>query len=324
MWKYEKLLVLLLLVGLIAVRIIHPSQYVYRVLTMICIYSVLSLSLNVILGFTGMLSMGHAAFYAIGGYISALLGTKLGLNFFLTALIGALGAGLFGMLLGMPTLRLSGSYLAITTMGFAEVVRMVLLSWEDVTNGAFGIQNIPRPEIFGYEFTTANGGFYLLGIVMLAIVLYLTSTLNSSRYGRALRAVKNDELATTLMGVNVNYFKVLAFTISAAIAGFAGAFYASMARYIEPNTFNFDISMMILCIVILGGMGSIKGMVVASVLLVSFPEVLRSLAEFRFVAYGIILILMMRFRPQGILGGMSTRPYKYPKGVTKGKEADAK
>jgi branched-chain amino acid transport system permease protein len=214
-------------------------------------------------------------------------------------------------------MRLSGSYLAVTTMGFAEVVRMVLLSWESVTNGAFGIQDIPRPSLFGYELTTANGGLYLLTLIAVIFTVYVCSAIDRSKVGRALRAIKNDELATTLMGVHVNACKVLAFTLAAAFAGLAGAIFAAMNRYIDPNTFNFDTSMLIVCICILGGMGSIKGQLLGAALLVTFPEILRAFALYRFVVYGVILILMMLFRPQGLLGGLSARPYRFPKGVAR-------
>lgn len=311
-WKHEKYFVWGLAAVLLSLYFLNLNQYAYRILTMIGLYSILALSLNIVLGFTGMLSLGHAAFYSIGAYVGAILQVKHGANFFVSAILGAITAGFFGFLLGLPTMRLSGSYLAITTMGFAEVVRMVLLSWESVTNGAFGIQNIPRPQIFGYQLTTVNGGIYLLVLVVLIAAIYFCVALDSSKLGRTFRAIKNDDFATTMMGVNINRYKVIAFTLAAAMAGLAGTIFASMNRYIDPNTFNFDTSMLIVCICILGGMGSIKGQLLGAVLLVSFPEVLRSLSIYRFVVYGIILIVMMRFRPQGILGTLSSRPYKFP------------
>ena len=152
-WKYDKPVHLALVMALAALYFLDVNQYMYRVLIMIGLYAILALSLNIILGLTGMLSMGHAAFYSIGAYASAIMGTRYGMGFFSSAIIGVLFSVVLGMLLGLTTMRLSGSYLAITTMGFAEVVRMVLLSWEDVTNGAFGIQQIPRPSVMGYELT---------------------------------------------------------------------------------------------------------------------------------------------------------------------------
>jgi len=314
-WKNEKHFISALIAILVSLYFLNLNQYFYRVLTMICLYSILALSLNIVLGYTGRLSLGHAAFYSIGAYVSAIMQVRYNIDFFIALILGVIIAGFFGFLLGLTTMRLSGSYLAITTIGFLEVIRMVLLSWESVTNGAFGIQNIPRPKFFGYELTTANGGIYLLALVALIASVYFSAALNDSKLGRNLRAIKNDDFATTMMGVNTNRYKVIAFTISGAMAGLAGTIFASMNRYIDPNTFNFDTSMLIVCICILGGMGSIKGQLLGALLLVSFPEILRSFALYRFVVYGLILLVMMRFRPQGLLGSLSTRPYKFPRGV---------
>jgi branched-chain amino acid transport system permease protein len=200
-------------------------------------------------------------------------------------------------------------------MGFAEVVKIILLNWDSVTNGALGIQNIPRPVLFGKELTILNGGLYYLMLVYLLIVTLICIAVSKSKMGRALSAIRDDELASLLMGTNVNAYKISAFVLSACLAGFAGAFYAYMIRYIDPNTFSNDMSMMILSIVILGGRGSISGMFLGSMLLVIFPEVLRFMENYRFIIYGILLVVMMRFRPQGLLGGLSKKPYKLPKGV---------
>jgi branched-chain amino acid transport system permease protein len=264
----------------------------------------------------GSVSMGHAAFYAVGAYVSALLAKDFGMNFFVSALIGAALAGICGYLLGLPTLRLTGSYLAIATMGFSEVVKVVTLNWDDVTNGPLGLKLIPTPKLFGLELTTENGGLYYLLLVLLALVILLCIAIKNSKMGRALFAIKNDELAAKLMGVETNRYKVSAFVIAAVIAGYMGAFYASMTSFIDPNTFTIDTSTQILCIVLLGGLGSISGMILGSALLMSFPEFLRFADSYRFVIYGVLMILMMLFRPQGILGGLSRKPYKLPKGIT--------
>ena len=189
-WKYDKPVHLALVMALAALYFLDVNQYMYRVLIMIGLYAILALSLNIILGLTGMLSMGHAAFYSIGAYASAIMGTRYGMGFFSSAIIGVLFSVVLGMLLGLTTMRLSGSYLAITTMGFAEVVRMVLLSWEDVTNGAFGIQQIPRPSVMGYELTTANGGLYLLVLSFLILSIAFCAAIDNSKLGRTLRAIK--------------------------------------------------------------------------------------------------------------------------------------
>lgn len=291
------------------------SQYVLRVITMMGVYTMLALSLNLVTGLMGQISMGHAAFYAIGAYTASLLTTRLGANFLLGTLCATAMAGLFGLLLGLPTMRLTGAYLVITTMGFAEVVKIVLLNWDSVTNGALGVQNIPRPIVFGWQLTTPNGGLFYLMLLYLTIVTLICLAVKHSKMGRSLVAIREDELAAKLMGVNTAGYKIAAFALAAALAGFAGAFYAYMIRYIDPNTFSNDMSMMILSIVILGGRGTLGGMFLGASLLVSFPEVLRFMEDYRFIVYGLLLVLMMRFRPQGLLGGLSKKPYRMPKGV---------
>lgn len=289
--------------------------FMVRILTMIGMYVILSLSLNLITGYTGQVSIGHAAFCAIGAYTSALISLNFGTNFFITALLGAVVAGVFGLLLGLPTLRLSGTYLTIATLGFGEVIRMVILNWDSLTNGPLGITKIQRPVFFGIELTSLNGGLYYLVWILVLITTVVIYRIIRSKMGRALMAIREDELVAKLMGIKTVNLKIYAFIISAFFAGLAGSYYAHMIRYIDPNTFTFDTSIMIISIVIFGGMGTIKGMFLGSALLISFPEVLRFLQEYRFVVFGLILVLMIRFRPQGILGGQSRRDYKMPKGV---------
>lgn len=318
--RYRKIVIPVIYLLLICVPFLGLSQYVLRVLCLIGVYSILTMSLNLIAGYMGQTSMGHAALYCLGGYFSALLGSKLGWPFWVTLLFGIAGGALGGLVLGLSIMRLSGSYLAVITLAFAEVVEMIILNWNDVTNGPLGIRNIPRPNLFGWELTTANGGFYWLMLVLVTIAILVSLCVVDSKFGRAVRAIKEDELAAKLIGVHTAAYKVKTIALAGAMAGMAGAYYASMNRYIDANSFNFDVSMTILCIVILGGLGSIPGMIVGSALLIAFPEVLRFLADYRFVVYGLLLIFMMRFRPQGLLGGLSRKPYKLPKGVLRPQE----
>lgn len=313
--KNKKIVIPVTYILLASVPFLGVSQYFIRVLCLIGVYSILTISLNLIAGYMGQTSMGHAALYCLGGYCSALLGSKLGWPFWITILFGILGGALGGLILGLSTMRLSGSYLAVITLAFAEVVEMVVLNWNGVTNGPLGVRNIPRPSILGWELTTSNGGFYWLMLALVTIAILVSICVVNSKFGRAVRAIKEDELAAKLMGVHTAAYKVKTIVLSGALAGMAGAYYASMNRYIDANTFSFDVSMTILCIVIFGGLGSIPGMIVGSILLIAFPEVLRSLADYRFVVYGLLLIFMMRFRPQGLLGGLSKKPYRLPKGV---------
>ena len=316
--RFRALMVVLGILVVILLPQLGFSAYVIRVATMVGVYTVLALSLNIITGYTGLVSIGHAGFCAIGAYTSALLSGAFGWNFFLTMAAGSLVAGLFGLLLGLPTLRLSGTYLTIATLGFGEIVRMMMLNWRGLTNGPLGITKIQRPVLFGLELTNHNNGlFYLIWFLVMAATLF-TFFLVKSKTGRAFMAIRDDELVATLMGIKTTRYKVIAFVTSAMMAGVAGSFYAHMTRYIDPNTFSFDTSIIIISIVILGGMGTISGMFVGAALLISFPEILRFVQDYRFIIYGLILVLMIRFRPQGLLGGQSRAPYRMPRGVDRG------
>lgn len=312
---HTKLLLCLFVLVLIALPFTGVSSYVLRVLVMVGIYTILALGLNLLTGYTGQVSLGNAGFYAIGAYVAALLATNLHVTFLAATIISGIVAAFFGLVIGLPTLRLSGTYLSIVTLGFGEITRLVLLNWESVTNGALGIKNIPRPSIFGFELTLANNGIYYLMLVFVALSTFACYLIINSKIGRAFVSIKEDELASTLMGIKTTRYKVLAFVLSAFFSGIAGSFYAHMIRFIEPNSFTFDTSIMIISIVILGGMGTLRGMFLGSLILVAFPEILRPLQAYRFVVYGLILVLMMRFRPQGALGWRSKKPYKYPKNV---------
>jgi branched-chain amino acid transport system permease protein len=309
-------LIVLLVLLCLGLPLAPTSTYVKRIFVLIMIYGTLALGLNLPTGYTGQVSLGNSAFFAIGAYTSALLVTKAGFGFFWALPFAALLAGFFGLLVGLPSLRLSGSYLSIVTLGFAEIVRMVLTNWHSVTNGPMGVKNIPRPFLWGLELSLRNNGAYYLIFAILLFTALLCYLVIYSKIGRAFIAIKEDELAATMMGIRTVHYKVLAFVLSAGISGVAGAFYAHFMRYIDPNSFTFDTSILILSIVILGGMGTLRGMYLGAALLVSFPEILRFLEQYRFVFYGLVLVLMMRFRPQGILGWQSKAPYRFPKGVS--------
>lgn len=306
------------------------NSYVLRILIMIALYGVLSISLNYIVGDLGQISLGHAAFYAIGAFTSVYLTKKCGVNYFPSALAGAVVAALAGVLLALLTMRMAGIYLAVTTMGFLEVVRTVILNWRPVTGGSQGMSSIPKPELFGFKFTLTNGGFYYLILVYLLICVVVTHLVDRSRWGRAFRAIREDPLAAQFTAIDLYGYKIRCFAISAFFAGLAGSFYAHFLGYINNNTFTYSTSVTILCMVILGGRGTIRGALIGAVILAPMSELLRSLTEamsnlpswlisdperWRFVIYGLILVLMMRFRPQGLLGGRSRAPYKLPRGI---------
>lgn len=313
--KYKIPLAIISAILLLVFPKVITNQYIITIAVKIGIYIMLALGLNVLVGYTGLVSLGHAGFVAVGAYTSSLLATKFGLSFFLSVIVGMIVAGLAGLLLGLPTLRLSGTYLSIVTLGFGEIIKTVAMNWDPVTNGTLGVKNIPRPIFFGIKLTIANHGLYYLMLVMLLVITIFCYTVYKSRTGRAFLAIKTDEMAGIMMGINVTYYKVLAFVLSAVICASAGALYATLIGYIDPNTFTFDVSTLILSIVILGGMGTIRGMFLGAIILISFPEVSRALMDYRFVVYGLILVLMMRFRPQGLLGWKSQTPYKLSRRV---------
>lgn len=308
--RYKIPIAVICAVAVIGFPQVVTDQYLMTIVVKIGAYIMLALGLNLLTGYTGLVSLGHAGFVAIGAYGASLMSVKLGLGFFPAMICGMVVAGFVGLLLGLPTLRLSGTYLSIVTLGFGEIVKMVAMNWNPVTNGTLGIKNIPKPVLFGIKLTTANGGLYYLMVVLLLIITLFCIAVVKSRTGRAFLAIKTDEMAGTMMGINVTYYKILAFVLSSCICAVAGAFYATLIGYIDPNTFTFDVSTLILSIVILGGMGTIRGMFLGSAILIAFPEVSRALMDYRFVVYGLILVLMMRFRPQGLLGWKSQMPYK--------------
>lgn len=297
----KKLVSILMIILLVAVPYYGFSPYIMRIIILTGIYTILASSLNLLTGFTGQVSLGHAAFYGIGAYASALIAIDLGMPYMVSLIMAGVIAGLAAFLIGVPTLKLEGTYLSIVTLGFCEIMRLVELNWMDVTRGPLGLPGIPCPEIFGFAIDTDTRYYYLI-IILVFICLITIHNIINSRTGRALISIKEDELASEAMGVNTFKYKMIAFTTSAFFAGIAGSFYAHYVTYIDPQSFTFDESIQILSMVILGGMGSIPGAIIGAVILVSVPELLRSVQEYRMVIYGLVLVIMMLTRPQGILG----------------------
>jgi branched-chain amino acid transport system permease protein len=279
---------------------LHSSDIYRHLLIIICFHGILALSHNLITGFTGQLSLGHSAFVAAGAYTSALLTLNFGISFFVGALAGGLIAFLLGILVGLPSLRLQGIYLGMVTYGFAEIVRLVALNAE-FTRGPMGLPRIPAISLFGQPLFALWQIYYVIAALLLLVIIACTR-LVESRVGDALMAIREDNLAAGAMGINTLYYKVLAFGISASIAGVAGAFYASYMTFISPQAFDIQLSILILMMVVVGGLGSIPGALLGAVLLTLMPEFFRVLADYRLWFYGAILILMMVYRPQGILG----------------------
>jgi len=295
-------------IALIIAIIIFPhivdDNYITRVATLCLMYSALAISLNLVSGFMGQVSLGHAGFLGIGAYTSAILSAKFELPFLVTALIAILMAALFGLIVGIPSLKLSGSYLAVVTLGFSEVVRLIELNWVSLTRGPMGITGIDSPIIFGIKIKSPES-YYYLALVLLLINIFFIGNIINSHIGRAIMAIREDAVAASSMGINVFKYKVIVFVISAAFTGLMGAFYAHYMRFIDPSAFNFEQSTGVLGMVILGGMGSLPGSIIGATALSIIPEVLRQLSETRMLVYGLVIVFMTIFKPKGICGNTS-------------------
>jgi len=291
--------------------------------TLVLIYVMLGWGLNIVVGLAGLLVLGYAAFYAVGAYAFAILAQDFGLTFWECLPISGAAAALFGLLVGFPVLRLRGDYLAIVTLGFGEIIRVILLNWASITGGPNGISGIPRPTFFGLPMAANAPGhttfheffdipfspvqrivllYYV--ILLLALVTNMVSLrIRRLPVGRAWEALREDEIACRSLGINPTTSKLSAFALGTAFAGFAGCFFATRQGFISPESFSFLESAVILAIVVLGGMGSQTGVVLASVLLVGLPEWFRDLAQYRMIAFGAAMVLIMLWRPKGLLAG---------------------
>ncbi|SDW60698.1 branched-chain amino acid ABC transporter permease [Tepidimicrobium xylanilyticum] len=296
----RKLIYLIVGILLVAPFLISRYPYILRTSIVAIMYVVLALSLNFVLGFAGQLSMGHSAFYGIGAYVTALLMVNFKVSFWIAFIASAIVAGFFGFLLGVPTLRLKGDYLAITTIGFGEILRLILVNWIEVTRGPAGIPGIPSPKIFGFTINN-NIGYYYIILLLAFFTVFISSRLLHSRLGQGFIAVRDDEIAAEAMGINSTYLKILAFVLGAAIAGMAGSFFATFVHYVNPDNFTYMESVTILCMVVLGGLGSIPGVILGAIVLTILPEALRGIALYRYAIYGLLLILMMINRPGGMI-----------------------
>lgn len=267
------------------------------------IYVITGLGLNIVVGLAGLLDLGYVAFYAVGAYSYALLNYHFGLGFWTVLPIGA-GLGLlFGVLLGFPVLRLKGDYLAIVTLGFGEIIRLILENWNEFSFGPSGIANIPRPGFFGMQMSLHQATIYLY-FVMLGLVLgtiFVVRRLQDSRIGRAWIALREDEVACQAMGIDKTRTKLSAFAMGATWAGMAGVVFAAKTTFINPASFTLWESIIILCVVVLGGMGSVMGVIFGALILILLPEYLRAFSEYRLLIFGAVLTVMMVFRPGGIV-----------------------
>lgn len=286
-------------------------EYLLHIIVMVGIYTVLAVSLDLLVGQTGLLSIAHAAFFGLGAYTSALLAVHLGAPFPLSILVGVGVAVLVSFIVSLPSLRLHDDYFVIATFGFQMILFSVFNNWIDLTGGPLGIRDIPKPSIFGWTIRSQLG-FLALALILGLFAYALVGLLTSSPFGRVLRAIREDEVLAKSLGKNTLRYKVTAFAVSAAMAGCAGSLYAHYMNYIDPTSFTVVESILVISMVIIGGAGSRWGPLVGAVVLVSLPEALRfvglpnsSAANLRQIIYGTLLLMMMMFRPRGILGKYS-------------------
>jgi branched-chain amino acid transport system permease protein len=283
-------------------------SYFLHIAVMINIYIILSLSLNLIVGVGGMMSLAHAAFYGIGAYIGTLAMVNWGFSFVPATLLAVTGTALLSLTISIPSLRLKGDYFILGSLGFQSIVFIILYNWVDVTRGPYGISGIPSPTIFGFKIQGLPIGFAFSSMIML-ICVFMISIIMDSPFGRTLKSIRDDEIAAGSLGKNVPYFRISTFALAAGFAAVSGMLFSGYMRYIDPTSFTIMESVFILSIIIIGGAGNLRGPIIGSVVLVVLPELLRFLgmpdaiaANMRQVIYGLAMILLIRWRPQGLLG----------------------
>ncbi|WP_420963916.1 branched-chain amino acid ABC transporter permease [Brucella sp. IR073] len=303
---------LFLLAGAVLAPLLAPNDYVLGVLARICLYALLALGLNIVVGFAGLLDLGFVAFFGIGSYVYAFLSSPhfgLHLPFALVMAAVVAASAVSGMLIGAPTLRLRGDYLAVVTLGFGEITYICLVNLDrpvNITGGPNGLISIDPPSILGFAIDR-NIEYYYLFLLALGAVVLLSLRLRDSRIGWQWRAIREDEIAAEAMGVDTTRAKLTAFAIGAAIAGFAGGLLASWQRSVFPDNFLFQESINVLAMVILGGVGNVFGVILGAAVIVALPEIFREFALYRLLAFGVILVLVITLRPQGLLSGDADR-----------------
>ncbi len=285
-----------------------PMEYFLHILILINIYIIIALSLNLIAGYTGLLSLAHAAFYGLGAYATALMWLYLNAGFWVNIWIGIFLSAILGVVIAYPSLRIYDDYFAIATFGFQMIVFSIFNNWVDFTKGPLGIPGIPSPSVFGYAINT-HVGFFLLSFFFVFITYWLVKRLVNSPFGLVLKGIREDEVFTRAAGKNITKYKMSVFIIGGALASIAGALYAHYISYIDPTSFTINESIFMISIVIIGGMASLRGSVLGAVVLVILPEALRFIglpnsvaANLRQIFYGALLVLFMMFRPRGFLG----------------------
>jgi branched-chain amino acid transport system permease protein len=314
--KYKPLCIGVLILVLVLFPIVITNNYLIRIGISVLLYVLLASSLNVINGYSGQFNIGQAGFYCVGAYTAGILATTFGISFWWLLLISGLMAALFGCGLGLPTLRLKGVYLTITTLGFSEIIRLVVLNWTKLTRGPMGIPGIPFPVLFGLQLKT-NTHFYYIILVLVGLMIFMTGRILNSRIGRAWIAIREDETAARSMGVETFNYKLLNLVYGTFWAGVAGCFYAFLSSYISADSFTLDEGFIILAMVLVGGQGTLMGPVVGATVLTVLSEMFRFSAQYRLVVFGLAILVIMYLRPQGLAGsGMLSQRYKSAKNKT--------
>ncbi len=298
-------------------------EYILHIIILIGIYTILSLSLNMLVGYTGILSMAHAAFYGIGAYVAALMALRLNSPFLLNVFFAVIAASSLGLLVGFPSLKLKDDYFVIATFAFQIITFSVLNNLVDFTGGPLGLPGVPQPKIFGYEITT-HWEFLLFTFFFVLVTFFICRRIINAPFGRVLKAIREDEIFAKAAGKNVASFKVQVFMVSAGLASLSGVIYATYITYIDPTSFTIMESIFIISIVIIGGAGSLWGPVIGSIVLVALPELLRFIglpnsiaANIRQILYGSLLVIFMLWRPKGFVG-------RYEFGLSKNNKAEEK
>ncbi|HYC34410.1 MAG TPA: branched-chain amino acid ABC transporter permease [Candidatus Paceibacterota bacterium] len=283
-------------------------EYLIHIGILITIYAILAISLNLIVGFTGLISITHAAFFGIGAYATAILTSFYSMNFFLALIIGSAIAFCLSLIIGFILSRFKGDYYALVCFGFNSIIWSIMLNWQSLTRGPLGIPGIPRPEIFGFAFVE-NFHFLILAIVLACLIYLKAKFITKSPLGRALKAIREDEKALQVFGYRTHLYKLFIFSVGASMAAVAGSLLASYISFVDPSTFTLTESVLILSMIILGGLGSLRGSILGAALLVVLPEALRFVgfsadiaAQMRLAVYGLLLILFMMYRPKGFIG----------------------
>ncbi|MFH1402371.1 MAG: branched-chain amino acid ABC transporter permease [Patescibacteria group bacterium] len=283
-------------------------EYLIHLGILFAIYAILGISLDLVVGYTGLLSVTHAAFYGIGAYATAILLTGFGVNFFLSVVLGVVFASFVALLMGLVLSKFKGDYYALASFGFNIIVFSIFLNWQELTRGPLGIPGIAKPSLFGFEFSS-NFSFLILALAFLLGIFLVARFVVNSSFGRVLKAIREDEEVIQVFGYRTLYYKLTIFVISAGMAGIAGALYASYISFVDPSSFALMESIFILAIIILGGLANLRGAVLGALFLILLPEALRFVglpsdiaAQMRQVIYGLILVGLMLYRPQGLTG----------------------